>query len=127
MLTLPEVRFFTRTRQSGYAKLGLAAFDPKTHHVLGNGGVSVAQSDDTNSYVVGIGPFQSGSLKSEIARTTTGTAAIARDSMPPSVAFARPPEHLEEAASEVKITSEEHAEDAANHVESTPFYPPVQK
>jgi len=90
MLTLPEVRFMTRSRQSGYAKIGLAAYDPKTHQTLGQGGLSVAQSDDSNYYVVGIGPFQSGSLKSDIARTTTGQAAVVHDRIPPQIAFDRP-------------------------------------
>lgn len=127
MFTLPEVRFLTRTRQSGYAKVGLAAYDPKTHQALGQGGLSVAQSDDSNYFVAGIGPFQSGSLKAEISRTTTGQAAVVRDRLPPHIAFDRPklptmpgPDAPEDA---VQFTSEEAPAGKATSVRPSPYYP----
>jgi hypothetical protein len=125
MVTLPEVRFFTRTRQSGYAKVGLAAYDPKSKEALGQGGVSVAHADDNNYYLVGVGPFQTGSLKSELARTTKGPAATVRDRMPSEVAFARPrPPAVPPAEPEdgVLYTSEEQSEGAPAEVRPSPFY-----
>jgi hypothetical protein len=109
MLTLPEVRFFTRSRQAGYAKIGLAAYDPKSHQSLGPGGMSVARADDSNYYVVGIGPIQSGSLKAEITRTTTGQAAVTRDRMPPLVVFDGRPKTLEQVPDAIEITSDQQA------------------
>ncbi|HVJ69089.1 MAG TPA: DUF6655 family protein, partial [Caulifigura sp.] len=89
MLTIPEVKLFTRSQQAGFAKLGLAAYDPKTRESRGQGGMTVAQSNDNNYYFAGVGPWQTGSLKSEIQRTTTGDAAVRRDQMPPSVVLNR--------------------------------------
>lgn len=85
MLTIPEVKLFTRSQQAGYAKLGLAAYDPKTRESRGAGGMTVAQSSDNNYYFAGVGPWQSGTLKEEITRTTTGAAAVRRDQLPPNV------------------------------------------
>lgn len=89
MLSIPEVKLFTRSQQAGFAKLGMAAYDPKTHEARGLGGITVAQSNDNNYYFAGVGPWQTGSLKTEIQRTTTGEAAVRRDQMPPNVVLNR--------------------------------------
>lgn len=68
MLTLPEVRFITRSRQTGTAKIGLVAYNAKTGEILGSGGTSLARSDDNNWYVLGIGPYQNGTLKQAIGK-----------------------------------------------------------
>ncbi|MBX7106925.1 MAG: hypothetical protein K1X57_22840 [Gemmataceae bacterium] len=106
MLTLPEVKFYTRSRQAGFAKIGIAAYDPKTHENRGNGGMTVAVSDDNNSYLVGIGPFQSGTLREEIARTTTGPAATRRDQLPANIVFNTAPRRLPDEAGAALINSE---------------------
>ena len=90
MLTLPEVRFLTRSQQVGVAKIGVAAYDAKTRTALGEGGMTLAQSDDSNLSVLGIGPFQSGTIRNEITRSTTGRAAIFRPQLPVQVAFHSP-------------------------------------
>lgn len=90
MLTLPEVRFMERKRQEGTAKIGMVAFDPKTNEILGNGGVSVARADDTNWYVVGIGPYQDGSILREVKGATSGQAAVHRTRLPNTIAFDAP-------------------------------------
>lgn len=71
MLTLPEVKFVTRNRQTALAKIGMVAFDAKSHQVLGVGGVSSSVSDDSNLFVMGIGPFQSGTARQELKETTS--------------------------------------------------------
>lgn len=70
MLTLPEVRFWQRSRQSAIAKIGILAYDAKSHEMLGSGGVTAALSDDTNMFFMGMGPYQSGTARAEIERTT---------------------------------------------------------
>lgn len=113
MLTLPEVRIAERKRQQGTAKIGIVAYDPKTRQILGNGGVTLASSDDNNWYMVGIGPFQSGSLSKEVTRSTTGPAAQVRQQLPPTVAFEMPyPAAGEQFASEKAPAS---AVDQASH------------
>jgi hypothetical protein len=87
MLTIPEVRMMTRTRQEGAAKIGLVAYDATTKQVLGPGGQSLAQADNNLWYAVGVGPFRSGSLKEDVRRSTTGRAAWSRETMPHYVAF----------------------------------------
>ena len=90
MLTLPEVRFLERTSQTGTAKIGLVAYDARTKRVLGQGGTSLSKSTDNNWFVAGIGPFQEGSVKREIIRSTKGTTASPDDSVPRQVAFESP-------------------------------------
>lgn len=87
MLTLPEVKLVTRTRQSALAKIGLVAYDAKSHQLLGAGGVSSSQSDDNNLFVMGIGPFQSGSAREELKNTTSRYANQPHQPLPTTVAF----------------------------------------
>ncbi|REJ70915.1 MAG: hypothetical protein DWQ34_26565 [Planctomycetota bacterium] len=90
MVTLPEVRLMTRTRQGGTAKIGLVAYEAATGKSLGLGGQSLANSDDSNWFVAGVGPYRSGTLKEEVKRGTTGRAAWERKSVPDFVSFAAP-------------------------------------
>ena len=89
MFSTPEIKVFTRTEQVGTAKLGMFAYDPKTRESLGRGGLSLARSDDSNWSVMGVGPFQSGSIRNEVDRSTSGTNAAARGQLPQHVAFDR--------------------------------------
>ncbi len=91
MVTLPEVRLLERKQQHGIAKLGLVAYDPRSSAILGQGGTSLAKSDDSNWYVMGMGPVQNGSIRSEVANSTSGYAATVRNRLPVQVAF-QPPE-----------------------------------
>ena len=63
----PEIRLSERKSQYGYSKLGIVLFDAKTKAALGDGGMSMAQSDDNNWYVLGMGPWQNGALKSDVS------------------------------------------------------------
>ena len=90
MLTLPEVRLLTRSSQKGIAKLGLVAVDATTKQVLGTGGMSLAESDTQNWFVMGVGPFRTGSIHGEVESSTTGTAAQMRNWVPQTVVFNPP-------------------------------------
>jgi hypothetical protein len=90
MLTLPEVRLIARNNQSAMAKIGLVAYDAKTHQLLGDGGVSSSLSRDNNWYVFGIGPYQNGEVKSEVQRTTGRQPGQPHQELPVSVAFEAP-------------------------------------
>jgi hypothetical protein len=89
MLTLPEVRLLTRSIQAGTAKLGLVAYDAKSMRVLGDGGLSLARSDDNNWYVLGVGPYQNGSIRSEVNRAKYEASARPENKLPTQVAFSR--------------------------------------
>jgi len=92
MLTLPEVKLVTRTRQSALAKIGLVAYDAKSHQLLGEGGVSSSMSDDTNLYVLGIGPFQSGTARQELEESTPRRVNQPYQPLPATVAFHTEPD-----------------------------------
>ena len=67
MMSTPEIAIFKRETQTGTAKIGLVAYDARSKHVLGAGAVTRAQSQDKNWFVLGTGPYNSGTLKREIA------------------------------------------------------------
>jgi len=83
MLTIPEVRFVTRTRQEGAAKIGLVAYDATTKQVLGPGGQSLAQSDNNLWYAAGIGPVRSGSLITSRSPAPNSQKNYRRPNFPP--------------------------------------------
>ena len=62
-------------------------YDTKTQQLLGAGGVSSSQSDDTNLYVFGIGPFQSGTAREELENTTPLRVSQPNQPLPSTVAF----------------------------------------
>ena len=105
LITLPEVRLVTRSSQQGTVKLGLIAYDAKTMQVLGDGGVSLAQSDDNNWYFMGIGPYQSGSLRSELGGDTSLLPGQYYSDLPRQVVFAAPTNAGDPDA--IRLTSEE--------------------
>lgn len=90
MLTVPEIRVAERKSQFGYAKLGLVVYDSKSGQILGDGGVAMARSTDNNSFVAGIGPFQSGSLKEDIGHAKQTVPGMSRRELPTTVAFGTP-------------------------------------
>ncbi|MFN9717399.1 MAG: DUF6655 family protein [Planctomycetota bacterium] len=86
----PEVRLAEKKSQTGYAKLGLVLIDAKTRNVLGDGGVTMARSDDNNWLVLGMGPWQDGSLKGEVATAQRIPHGMKTNRLPSSVAFDSP-------------------------------------
>lgn len=91
MLTLPEIRLLTKSSQQGTAKIGLVAYDAKTSQVLGDGGLSVARSDDNNWYVFGVGPYQNGSVRQELQRASYSRVGQPHMQLPTQVAFSATP------------------------------------
>ncbi len=86
----PEIRLTERKSQYGYSKLGLVLIDAKTKSVLGDGGVSMAQSDDNNWFVLGMGPWQDGSLKTDVATSRRIPHGMNVNRLPTQVAFQSP-------------------------------------
>lgn len=103
MLSIPEVRLAENKAQQAYAKIGLAVIDAKSKRLLGDGGISMARSNDSNWFVMGIGPFQEGSILNEIDQATSGPAnAQPRAWRTNNVAFAPPA-----AGGKVRLASDE--------------------
>lgn len=90
MMTLPQVKFINKTNQTAVAKIGLVAYDAKTQEMLGSGGVSSAQSDDNNWFVLGMGPYQNGTVKKEMDRTLPRHQGQPAQGLPSHVAFSAP-------------------------------------
>ncbi len=109
LVTLPEVRVLTRSHQSGVAKLGLVAIDARTGAALGSGGQTLAQSDDSNWFLLGMGPVQSGTVREEVERSTTGSSAYVRSPLPTRVVFATPSPHFDDPDPETQYTGGEDA------------------
>ena len=89
-VSTPEVKFWSRSQQTATAKLGLVALDSKSRQVVGHGGTAMARSDDSKTYVFGVGPFQNGSVRSEVARGLNRPPAV-NPTLPQSVAFGGSP------------------------------------
>jgi hypothetical protein len=107
MLTLPEVRIVSRNNQSAMAKIGLVAYDAKTNELLGEGGVSSSLSKDNNWYVLGVGPYQDGEIRTEIRESTGRRPGQQVQTLPTMVAFESP---APKQAGDVQLTGEERAE-----------------
>ncbi|TWU47235.1 hypothetical protein Poly51_50340 [Rubripirellula tenax] len=61
-IELPEIKFASRNTQMGTAKLGLVCYDAKTGKAMGLGGESTALTHNNDTYLLGMGPFRSGSV-----------------------------------------------------------------
>ena len=88
-IEIPEIKLWNKDRQLATAKIGVLVYDAKTREPLGPGGMSLARSDDTNTFVAGIGPWQTGSVKQSIAVGVRSGREI--DPVPYRVAVASPP------------------------------------
>ena len=89
LLTLPEIRFAENKAQQGYAKIGLVVLDANNKTMLGQGGVTTARSDDNNWYVLGVGPFQNGTIQSEISQASVLPRGMNQRVISGNVAFGR--------------------------------------
>jgi hypothetical protein len=90
MLTLPEVKLISRSNQTAVAKIGMAAYDARSMTLLGDGGSSLSQSTDNNWFVLGVGPYQDGSVKKEVARSNSWSPQHKYSELPAHVAFDAP-------------------------------------
>lgn len=104
-INLPEVRLVSRSSQVGTAKIGLVAYDAATKRAIGTGGLALSQSDTNNWYVLGVGPFQNGSIRSEVASQTAQPARGER--LPNIVAFERPIQPRRRDSGRIRVTGGE--------------------
>ena len=88
-IEIPEIKLWNRDRQLATAKIGLAIYDAETRAPVGPGGMSLARSDDSNTFLMGIGPWQDGSVKESIRNGVRGGQVV--NPLPYSVAVNAPP------------------------------------
>ena len=96
LLTVPEIHFAERKTQFAFAKLGMVLYDAKTRELLGDGGVTLARSDDNNWFVLGVGPFQNGSLRENVNIEKRDTPGMHHRRIPTVVVFGTGPKAAEE-------------------------------
>jgi Family of unknown function (DUF6655) len=89
MIGIPDIKVVNRDSQKAVAKLGIVVYDVKSKKELGEGGLSMARADDTNTYVLGIGPRQSGTLRYEVDRATNLQPDQQTWEFPDKVAFSQ--------------------------------------
>ncbi len=83
---MPEVRLYERSSQYGTAKIALVAYQSSSGQMVFDSGRQMARGDDSRWSVLGIGPFQNGSVRNEInseinkspLRIATGESAESR-------------------------------------------------
>ena len=99
-IEIPDIKVWNRTSQTGTAKLGILAYETKAGTVYQHGGQALARSDDTKWFLLGVGPFQSGSVKAEVQSSSASPTALARSIPPqPSTYVASRPESFAPPAS----------------------------
>ena len=67
---LPEVRFYEKNSQFGTAKIGVVAYATDNGRLIYNGGTPLARANDSKWSLLGIGPFEDGTVRSEVISQT---------------------------------------------------------
>jgi hypothetical protein len=105
---IPDIKVINRGSQKAVAKLGIVIYDVKTKRERGDGGASMAKADEDNTYFMGFGPRQSGSLRYEVNRGVGLHPGERFHEIPNQVAFSqRPADGEKSAGATVKLSSGE--------------------
>jgi hypothetical protein len=108
MVSIPEIRLITRDSQSAAAKIGLVAYETSTGEILGHGGTSLAESDRHNWFILGVGPYQNGTLKDEKTRARETAERQEQLPVPNHIAFGNTnTPHVQSDASRVRLAGDE--------------------
>jgi hypothetical protein len=67
---LPEVRLYEKTSQFATAKISVVAYDTKSGSLLLDAGRVMARADNSRWNMLGVGPFQSGTVRDEVLSNT---------------------------------------------------------
>jgi hypothetical protein len=73
-ISLPEVKLISKETQSGTAKLGIVAYHAKERKAIGQGGLSLAKSQDSAWTFLGMGPYYSGEVREEVTSATSSAS-----------------------------------------------------
>lgn len=77
-IELPEVRVYEKTSQFGTAKIGVVAYATGNGQLIYDSGTPLARADESRWSVLGIGPFQEGSVRDEVINHTNSTDFTSR-------------------------------------------------
>ncbi len=90
LMSLPEVRLMTRKNQTATAKIGLVAYDYANKSALGDGGMTLARSDENQYFFLGVGPYRTGTVREEVEDGLTWKPGMKNNPLPQKVAFQSP-------------------------------------
>jgi hypothetical protein len=65
-IQIPEVRMFEKASQFGTAKISLVAYSTANGQLVFDSGSGLARSDDNRWSLMGVGPFQTGSVRDDL-------------------------------------------------------------
>lgn len=90
---LPEIALARREAREGAAKIAAFAYDRETRQAVWQSGISQSTATARDTWVLGIGPFQSGTIRDETKLAGSKLIRFGRkhDSGSPPVVFERPP------------------------------------
>ena len=77
-IELPEVRMYEKKSQFGTAKISVVAYATESGQMLYDSGRTLARADDSRWSIMGVGPFESGTVRSEVNMNTGETDLTAR-------------------------------------------------
>ena len=75
---LPEVRLYEKSSQFGTAKIGVVAYATGNGRLIYDGGTPLARANDSKWSVLGIGPFEDGTVRTEVMSQTGDVDFTAR-------------------------------------------------
>jgi len=89
---VPEIAVARRDAREGAAKIAAFAYDRETRQAVWQSGISQSRSTARDTWVLGIGPFQGGSIRDETRLAGSKLIRFGRKSTgSPASTFARPP------------------------------------
>ncbi len=121
---IPEISLAKRSDKIGAAKVSVFAYDRETRQAIWQSGIAVARSNAKDTWVLGAGPYQSGTIYNRarllgreidipIPKDPVSSAVIARvtdtQPSPTTPEYARAI-HFEKATSETEVATASHEE-----------------
>lgn len=89
---IPEIALARRDAREGAAKVAAFAYDRETREAIWQSGISQSRSTARDTWVMGVGPFQGGSIRDETRLAGTKLVRFGRRSTgSPPRTFSRPP------------------------------------
>ncbi|WP_236624806.1 DUF6655 family protein [Rhodopirellula sp. SWK7] len=89
---VPEIALARRDAREGAAKIAAFAYDRETRRAIWQSGISQSRSTARDTWVMGIGPFQAGSIRSETRLAGSKLMKFGRKNTgSPPKSFDRPP------------------------------------
>jgi hypothetical protein len=79
--TIPEISVARKEDRNGAAKIAVFAYDRKSREPIWQSGVARSNSDSKSTWILGMGPFQRGSIRS--GTQFAGSRVLPKSSTPP--------------------------------------------